>query len=903
MENGNSINRYMDQVVRSIGVGKASEWTRKQLETSIGVRNDVVREIRDNFMKKESFDDAKIRDGFLDFCNAVRVLLIVYNYGDLDFAKLDANEAAKIKGVDLGSEEEDKRLILLGVMKILDFVRENGFSIAPYLKPEEMNGIFAVSEGEKKEEWPIIPITLSATSVFITLVYFRRAISRKNLFSEEDLIVDDKNDTKNYHLLMVETVTRILRRIYDFANGGDLVREGRFSGWGFTLDNSFSQTVTLSDTYAVVDAINRFSEAFDSDDKEKRDDVFLNEINQCNAEIYSDREDGESEYFVQKCISSIYKTAFNLYKRTQRVYGTGVFYEDAVKVDGQIRYNYYLTDYNQISSSIRSSALFNPLYVALITLYGYNDKEVVIGRFMDDPALVRKYYDEKTEGNVREELIAYAKELSGFERAEFEERVDQLIKNAPSSTKYGISYGWSELHATARVFQKFLEKKRPEELMKITEYQNYLNATKDAIDQVQVMYRNFYNGQRYGVVDTDYAVFSDLDIKTNDALNISRLNKASIGVNSLRPILFSAKILIVNALVKYPNAEISEMYQAIINSRYRPNQKRGVKRATESDQKWLWNEDLVDMNSTCRHCEVIMYDYFDYYDKYELGLKTLNLLKSKAVAGSDAIVNGEKEEQFVILSDGSFDKTPQADAFADLVLELTERNVGIVKEIYEKRVKALEDKYRQDKDKLAKEIDDLKKKIAEKQGKIEEIRSEKAAAITELKESVSYRMGDTLKQWIQSEMESTLVDMMAMLALKQINYGFGDFSTLNVGEDTLYDAGQQDVHDYLGRISKEYAEDEEETIKKYDAFAAKVTSYQELINMAMDGIFKMEKFDLMGMRKDSGKQDETRHERRNAEINLMYKRIKQALNKRKNEVADTAIESDEPTEGNDVSNH
>ena len=233
MESSKSINRYMDQVVKSIGVGKASEWTQTQLEASFGVRNDVVREIRDHFIKKDSFDDSRIAESFLDFCNAIRVLLIVYNYGDLDLSKLNANEATKVKGADLGNEEEDKRLMLSGVMKILDFVKENGFSIAPYLKPEEMNSIFAVSEEGQKEEWPIIPITLSATSVLITLVYFRRAISRKNLFSEEDLIVNGKN----YHLLMVETVTRILRRIYDFANASAAVRDGRFTGWGFTLDS------------------------------------------------------------------------------------------------------------------------------------------------------------------------------------------------------------------------------------------------------------------------------------------------------------------------------------------------------------------------------------------------------------------------------------------------------------------------------------------------------------------------------------------------------------------------------------------------------------------------------------------------------------------------------------------
>ncbi len=893
MENNKTVNLYMEQVINSIGVGKASEWTKKQLEASFGVRNDIVKEIKDNFMKKDVFDDSKINERFLDFCNAIRVLLIVYNYGDLDTTKLNDKEAEKIKGTGIGSEEEDKRIILSGVTKILDCVKENGFSIAPYLKPEEISNIFGVSDDAQKEEWPIIPVTFSATAVLITLIYFRRAISRNNLFSEEDLMIDGKN----YHALMVETVTKILRKIYDFANTGTSARPGRFMGWGFTLDSNFSQSVTLSDTYAVVDAINRFAEAFDSDDQEKRDDAFLSEINECNKRIYEGNE-RDDEFFVSKCISSIYKTSLNLYKRTQKVYGTGVFFEDTSKVDGKVQYNYYLTDYNQIASSIRSSALFNPLYVALITLYGYNDKEVVIGRFMDDPALVKSYFYDKNDGTVNEALVSFAEELSGFQREEFTERVNDLIKSAPSSTNYGSSNGWARLHGTARVFQKYLEKKCPEDLMKITEYQNYLNATKDAIDQVQVMYRNFYNGQRYGVVDTDYLVFSDLDVKTNDALNISRLNKASIGTNNLRPILLSARILIVNALIKYPNADVSDMYQAIIESRHRPSEKRNVKKAQEAEQKWLWNEDVVDMNSTCRHCEVIMYDYFDYYDKYELGLKTLNLLKNKRVSNEDRIINGEKVEQFFIQSDGSLAPTQQAEAFENLVLEITKRNVDIAKEIYNKRLKALESKHQQDKDALAAEIETLKQRLDEKDRKIQEVLSQKTNEMAELKNGTSYQMGETLKNWIRSEMETSMVEMMSMLVLQQINFGYRAFSTRAVGEDTLYYADQKDVKNYLEKIDKEYKEDEEETVKKYNAYAEKVTDYQQLINMAMDGIFKLDPFEN-GARKDSGKQDEVRIERRNQEFAQMYRAIKEKLNARDNEIAQAVETKSNDTDENE----
>ena len=873
MESRKSLDNYVNQIVNSIGVGKISEWTKKQLEASFGVRNDIVKEIKDTFVRKDVFDDAKINERFLDFCNAIRVLLIVYNYGDMDISKFEGEEIEKIKGADVGTEEEDKKIILTGITKILDYVERNGFSIAPYMGPEEINNIFAVSDADDKSEWPIMPITISATTVLITLIYFRRAIKRKNLFSEEDLFIGGKN----YHVLMVETVTKILRKIYDFANAEVPYRTGRFMGWGFTLDSAFSQSVTLSDTYAVVDAINRFAEAFDSDDQEKRDDQFLKEINDCNNRIYGSDDGDESEFFVKKCISSIYKTALNVYRRTQKVYGAGVFFEDATKVDGKIQYNYYLTSYNQIASSIRSSALFNPLYVALITLYGYNDKEIVIGRFMDDPALVKSYYYDKNDGNIKEDLVAFAKELSGFDRDDFINRVEKLIKCAPSSAKYGSAVGWTELHATARVFQKYLEKMCPEDLMKITEYQDYLNATKDAIDQVQVMYRNFYNGQRYGVVDTDYSTFSDLDIKTNDALNISRLNKASMGINSLRPILLSAKILIVNALVKYPNADVSDMYQAIIESRYRPGEKRTSKKSQGQEQKWLWNEDVVDMNSTCRHCEVIMYDYFDYYDKYELGLKTLNLLKSKRVSGEDRAVNGEKEEVFVIEQDGSLVKTLQAEAFENLILELSKRNVDIAKEIYNKRLKGLELQHQKEKEVLAKDIEELKKTIQEKDEKIDSLLKEKSNAVTELKESSSYQMGETMKNWMRSELETSLVEMMSMLILMHINYGTGEFNTSHISDYNMYDANQPEVKNYLHKIDKEYEEDKDKAADKYNAYAKKVDSYSKLIDMAMDGIFQRSLFEGLRMGGDKDKQNEDFVYERNNSIQNLRNLVKEAL--------------------------
>ena len=141
---------------------------------------------------------------------------------------------------------------------------------------------------------------------------------------------------------------------------------------------------------------------------------------------------------------------------------------------------------------------------------------------------------------------------------------------------------------------------------------------------MQIAYRKFDDSQRLGIVDTDYIMFSTLDLAA-DPITISKLNKANISANYLRPLLLSSKIMIVNALTKYPQADMGDLYAAIKDSKHRKVvKKRG---ARSEDIVWLWNEDTVDMNSTARHCEAIMYDYFDYYEKYELSYKSLSNLK------------------------------------------------------------------------------------------------------------------------------------------------------------------------------------------------------------------------------------------------------------------------------------
>lgn len=175
-------------------------------------------------------------------------------------------------------------------------------------------------------------------------------------------------------------------------------------------------------------------------------------------------------------------------------------------------------------------------------------------------------------------ISEYSKTLKWFDK-DFEEEVNILIsKHDAITNSYDTGGLWRRYYDIARVFQKYIETQLPGELMKIEEYRNYLNATKDAIDQVQIAYRKFDDRQRLGIVDTDYLMFSALDLAGCDSLTISKLNKVNISANYLRPLLLSSKIMIVNALTKYPQADMEDLYTAIKNSKHCKVSKNAVLR-------------------------------------------------------------------------------------------------------------------------------------------------------------------------------------------------------------------------------------------------------------------------------------------------------------------------------------
>ncbi len=823
-----------------------------------------------------------VDDNFLDYCNTVKSLLAVYNFGNLltdeDFTK-SKGDPIRItgEGADLVITKEDnderiktdKDLIIRGLARIIRHVTEGiGYDITPYLAADDCLEIFK-QEGDGQTQ--IVPVTLSAATVMTTLVYFRRAMKRINLFTDEDFVGENAGLLDS----VVSVLAEILTLFYNYANPTDESLE-KFIGWGVTLDRNRSRAVTLNDTYIVVDAISRFADAFTQEGL-KGDREFLEMIDDYVAK----KQGTSSSFMTDQCVSAIYKTALSVYERTKGKYGKDVFYASSHIEDNAIVYDYTSTTYEQISSSNRSSALFNPLYVAMITMYGYNEKELVIRRFMDDAKRAQQVYEEFEEKAAEKgmmKLSDYALTLDSYRDPvkdaktgetrmnDFQRDIKMLCESKERQSKnFGVGT-WRIYYRAARVLQKYLETQCPERLMEFAEYRDYLNATKDAIDQVQVMYRKFDDAQRLGIVDTDYLMFSKLELDVED-IGISKLNKANIAANYLRPMLLSSKIMIVNALTKYPQADMRDLYTSLKNKRHIKVTKR--KGMVDKGIEWLWNEDNVDMNSTARHCEAIAYDYFDYYDKYEVGYVAIRNLKKEL----DAIKFGEKiDDEDGSLKAGAEDGESGVSSLKRLVLEFTRQNVDVIKSVYQQKIAAKNNAIGEKNNRIDELQEEKEKLRRDHEAEIEALNAKHAAALSAQADMtrISREMGDQIRGWVREETERYLK---RFASLSLLNILWRNQSDKDFRFDVLYDrdpvdADFEDVREVWDEIradcgekgSSQYAENRD----KYEREIKDAVALQEILSAALCGILEDELFRNMARDRQKSVAE------RNSDIKTMY---------------------------------
>lgn len=822
-----SIIQYRKQLLEGIDAEERTEWEKEKQEVSFNIAGALVEQLKQLNSQSKKIGNAWDTN-FLDYCNCVKSLLAVYNFGYITGYK---------------NAESDKQLIKTCIENILEHVKIHGFDITPYFEPEECVQIFGDGENSKIT----YPITISAATVMTTLVYFRRAYSRQGIYNLADLTTNKdlglfENSTDlNHCVAQVVAYIMCLFANYSYKN--------RFSGWGFTLDYTKTQAVTLNDTYAVIDAISRFYDAFNQDDETKRDEWFLNKVNKYSIRAFN--WENTTSDLVTYCGDAMYRTAYNIYARDKsRLYGKNMFYITHNRVGSKVEYTYNPIGFEQIASSNRSSALFNPLYVAMITMLGYNEKEIVIRYLMDAHERVKRYYDDYEPDNVddlpdgvKKTISQYAKELAWF-KADFKQEAQMLMNSTGNISESYDFAEWQRYYNIARVFQKYLETQVPDKLMEIEQYRDYLNATKDAIDQVQVAYRKFDDSQRLGIVDTDYIMFSSQDF-ISDSVTISKLNKLNMSANYLRPLLLSSKIMIVNALTRYPQSDMVDIYNAIKESKHRKVVKSGGK--NKSTSEWLWNEDTVDMNSTARHCEAIMYDYFDYYEKYELSYQALRNIR-RYYGRLTAAEN-------INFADGTFaeDKLLAESnlcEFKRVVINMTRQCVDKISVSYAEYLREKEKEYRELERKKDKEYQALEQSSSEKiseliekyEKALEQERKKHAAEMEKLK--ISIEIGDTVREWIRAESVRSLSDMLSYMILNNIN-GRQDKDEFRIGK-MMYGAQEDEIADgdfyAASEISKdimaEYKEDAAAAEQMYGDKFREALGLQRLLEYAIDDLLK-----------------------------------------------------------------
>ena len=809
----------LKQIINGIDQGEMTEWESTSSKISLSIRNGLVSYIKSHFASKSAIDS-----NFIEYVNAIKSLLVVYLFGHM----IDGHRAKELgenpKEVD-NRFTSDKNLIIKGVKNILNHIDEFGYDLTPFISNSDYKRMFK-SEGTSE----YAPITLTAATVLTTLVYLRRAISREKLFVMEDLIVDDVD----LYPEIVKKTYEIMLAIYKFSFAKD--RKENFIGWGFTLSYRDTKAASLDDTYAVIDALSKFDDAFNQDDKDKKDEAFIEAINALAKD--------NNNTFVAQVISSIRKTAINVYDRTKGVFGKGVFFEDIFENGKGPSYNYVLTNYEQIASSSRSSALFNPLYVASITLNGYLDRELVISKLMDDKELLKKLLDTYNKDNIvkffNEKKVFKGQKAQDIE-FNFDIGIKTIMESANGVSKDFANYNWTTAHDSMSALEKFLRMEHPDELSKITVYRDYLKYTRDAIEQVYMMYRDFSDSQRLGVVDTDYVLFNSLDLKITgeNEINISKLNKANIAVNSLVPLLTSSKILICNALDKFPQKDIQSLFETIKRTRFKE-----TNNPDEDDNKWLWNEDGINMNATCRVCEAIMYDYFDYYESYEIGVQAVANIKKNAKSYVNSMI--DENGKF------AFKKDEEAtDPFKRVIMDAVAQNVDRIKAIYDQEAK----------DSLAKhnaEVHKLNSDIKERDETIKALREEIYDIRTK---DPTYCLGRDIQEKFKAAFKDYFTELLAMSVLTKLNFKYGDFKTtrmVNKQGEYAYTMNDEGVSKLRENIIKEGKKDIDEASKKYDALGKESEYFVDLISKALSNVFFDDNFNKV--KEDESKSIEEKNE-------------------------------------------
>lgn len=252
------------------------------------------------------------------------------------------------------------------------------------------------------------------------------------------------------------------------------------------------------------------------------------------------------------------------------------------------------------------------------------------------------------------------------------------------------------------------------------------------------------------------------------------------------------------------------------------------------------------MNSTARHCEAIMYDYFDYFEKYELSYKSLNNLKEHY----SKIIDAKK----VNLDDGSLKvedlvSEEALSEFNRVVLNFTRQNVNKVKVVYAEHLRKKDNDYQL----LEKEKESEKKKHEQAIEKLKreyegKLTDEKARHKKELEKlSVSLEIGNTVREWIRKEADRHLSEMLSYMIINNINGLQKNDDDFRVGkmmrgenEDEIADGDFESVTELSQSIMEDYKKSASDAENTYVGKFREAIALQDLFEGALDDVLKLD---------------------------------------------------------------
>ena len=359
-------------------------------------------------------------------------------------------------------------------------------------------------------------------------------------------------------------------------------------------------------------------------------------------------------------------------------------------------------------------------------------------------------------------------------------------------------------------------------MQKIPVYRDYYNNTKDAIDQVQVIYRKFKELNRFSSIKADYVTLSSLDIpQDNEGINIPLINDKRIVRNQLLPVLLPAKILIVRSLINYPQADIKSLYADLRSKRYTDPETRA--------QQWLWDENRISLFSTAKHVETMFYEYADYYYTYEQGLNDIKYIKKLSY-------NAEKDELTFSEKDGD------------------DKVFGFIREYTAQKTKEIRYNAQAEIDKKQREIQKLNDDIAEMKEQINVLKNKEKEGIRKILDTSIYKTGDAFRRVLRDEITVYFRDLASaytIFAMNPTNNNLNDptsefevfMDNFDDNLDTLRLPGADSViafvSDHWKRLLEQYSDStpkEKEEIKKQFKDSLK-RAYDLSLTMAPFGEF------------------------------------------------------------------